>query len=81
MSTLVVVLSFLFVVAFPGVEPRLQSLGSVVVTQGLTRPEARGIFLDQELNPCLLHWQADSLPLSGQGSPILRFKQTEPLTV
>ena len=59
-STLVVVLSFLFVVAFPGVEPRLQSLGSVVVTQGLTRPEARGIFLDQELNPCPLRWQADS---------------------
>ena len=23
----------------------------------------RGIFLDQGLNPCLLHWQVDSLPL------------------
>ena len=27
-----------------------------------------GIFLDQGSNPCLLHWQADSLPLSHQGS-------------
>jgi len=25
------------------------------------------IFLTQELNPCLLHWQMDSLPLSHQG--------------
>jgi len=24
---------------------------------------------DQGLNLCLLHWQADSLPLSHQGSP------------
>ena len=29
----------------------------------------RGIFLTQGLNPCLLHWQVDSLPLSYQGSP------------
>ena len=28
------------------------------------------IFLDQGLNLCLLYWQADSLPLSHQGSPI-----------
>ena len=27
-----------------------------------------GIFPDQGWNPCLLHWQADSLPLSHQGS-------------
>ena len=31
----------------------------------------QGISPDQELNPCLLHWQADSLPLSCQGSPSL----------
>ena len=31
----------------------------------------QGIFLSQELNPCLLHWQADSLPLSHMGSPVL----------
>ena len=30
--------------------------------------KARGIFLDQGLTPCLLHWQADSLPLSHQKS-------------
>ena len=29
----------------------------------------QGIFLIQELNPRLLHWQVDSLPLSHQGSP------------
>ena len=30
----------------------------------------QGIFLTQGSSPCLLHWQADSLPLSHQGSPI-----------
>ena len=30
---------------------------------------ACGTFLDQGLNPCLLHWQVDSLPLSHHGSP------------
>ena len=28
-----------------------------------------GILPDQGLNPCPLHWQADSLPLVPQGSP------------
>ena len=32
-------------------------------------PTARGIFLDQGLNPYILHWQVDSLPLSHQRSP------------
>ena len=32
-----------------------------------------GICPDQGSNPCLLHWQADSLPLSHQGSPGLWF--------
>ena len=36
---------------------------------GLSHPEECGIFPDQGLNLCLLHWQADSLPLSHQGSP------------
>ena len=31
----------------------------------------QGIFLTQGSNPCLLHWQADSSPLSHQGSPLL----------
>ena len=34
----------------------------------------RGIFLTQGLNPCLLHWQGDSLPLSHQGSPSIRIR-------
>ena len=31
----------------------------------------QGIFPTQGWDPCLLHWQAGSLPLSHQGSPIL----------
>ena len=42
--------------------------GSIVV-HGLTCPEACGIFPDLGLNLCLLHWLADSLPWSHQGSP------------
>ena len=30
----------------------------------------QGIFLTQRLNPNLLHWQMDSLPLSHLGSPL-----------
>ena len=36
---------------------------------GLSCSVACGIFLDQGSNPCHLHWQVDSLPLSHQGSP------------
>ena len=35
----------------------------VVVVHGLSCPVARGIHLTQGSNPCLLHWQVDSLPL------------------
>ena len=42
---------------------------SVVVALGLCCPGAHGILLDQGLNPCPLHWQADSQPLDHQGSP------------
>ena len=34
---------------------------------------ACGIFSDQGSNPCPLHWQADTSPLSHQGSPSLQF--------
>ena len=44
-----------------------QSVGSVAVVHGLNCSEACGIFPDQGSNPCLLHWQVDSLPLSHQG--------------
>ena len=50
---------------------------SVIVTRGLSCSEACGIFPDQGSNPCLLHWQMDSLPLSSQGSPVLHFWNRE----
>ena len=43
---------------------------SLVVAHGLDCPTACGIFPDQGWNPCPLYWQADSLPLSYQGSPL-----------
>ena len=70
--SLVVVCGFLIVMASL-VAPRLQSTGSVLVSRRLSYSTACGIFLDQGLNPCLLHWQVDSLPLSHQGSPLSLF--------
>ena len=52
------------------VVPGLWSTGSVVVVLGLRCPEACGIFLDQGSNLCLLHQQANPLPLSHQGGPM-----------
>ena len=51
---------------------KLQELwqaGSIVVAHGLSCSAACGIFMNQGLNPCLLHWQADSSTLDHQGSP------------
>ena len=45
-------------------------VGSVVVQHRLSCPTACGIFLTHGLNPCPLHWQADSHPLHHQVSPI-----------
>jgi len=62
------------------VAPRLPSIGLIVVAHGLSCSMACGIFPGQGLNPCFLHWQADSLPLSYQGSPItLSLLNTIPL--
>ena len=47
--------------------------GSVVVAHGPSCSAACGIFPDQGLNPCPLHWQADSQPLHHQGSPDMYF--------
>ena len=47
-------------------------VGSTLVTHGFSCSAARGIFLDQGSNSCLLHWQADSLPLSHQRSDQIR---------
>ena len=33
---------------------------SVVMAHGLSFSAARGIFLDQALNPCPMYWQVDS---------------------
>ena len=40
----------------------------MVAVQGLSCSVAYAGFLAQELNPCPLHWQADSYPLYHQGS-------------
>ena len=47
----------------------LQSTGSIALVFGLSCSPVCGIFRDQRMNPCLLLWQADSLPLSYQGNP------------
>ena len=47
--------------------------GSVVVAHGPSCSTACGIFPDQGLNLCPLHWQADSQPLCHQGSPLSFF--------
>ena len=44
----------------------LWGVGSVAVAYGLSCSATCGIFLDQGSNPCLLHWQVDSLPPSHQ---------------
>ena len=51
----------------------LRSQSSWASEHRLGRYDARtqlllGIFLAQGLNPCLLHWQMDSFPLSHEGS-------------
>ena len=39
------------------------------MARGLSGSVACGIFPDQGLNPCLLHWQVDSFQVSHQRSP------------
>ena len=66
----VAVRGLLIAVASLVAEHGLQSAGSVVVAHGLSCSAACGIFLDQDSNPCPLHWQADSQPLRHQGSSL-----------
>ena len=63
--------------AWPSVvsAPGLYSPGSVAVVHGPGCPKAYGTLPDQVLNPCPLHLQVDSLPLSYQGSPRINFLQ------
>ena len=56
-------------------QPLGSSTDSVVVMRGVSGSAACGIFGDHGSNSCLLHWQADSLSLSHQGSP------TQPFTM
>ena len=46
---------------------------SVVAAHGFSCPVSHGIFPDQGLNPCPLHWQAHPQPLDYQGSPFFIF--------
>ena len=55
-------------VASPVAEHRLQSTWAGQLQQGFSFSPTCGIFPDQGSNSCLLHWQADSLPLSLQGN-------------
>ena len=46
-----------------------EHMGLVVTLNGSSCLASCGIFPDQRSNPCALHCQANSLPLSHQGSP------------
>ena len=48
--------------------PLLQNVASEVVAHELSYSPARGIFLEQGWNLCLLSWQMSSYPLGHQGS-------------
>ena len=50
----------------------LSSCGVGSSAHGLSCSAACGIFPDQGLNPCPLHWKADSQSLRHQGSPMLK---------
>ena len=55
-------------IGFSSLASGLWSAGLIVVAYRLSYSLACGL-LDQGSNPCLLHWQADSLPLSHRGCP------------
>ena len=48
----------------------VQFPGSGIPVPGLSCSKARAIFPDLGSNPCPLHWQVDSLPLTYQESPV-----------
>ena len=66
--SLVAVCRLLTVVAFLVAEHvLLGTWASVVVVYGLSCPAARGIFPDQVLNLCYLHWQVDFFTMGSSG--------------
>ena len=71
--SLVAVCRLLFTVTSFVAEHRLQGTGSVVVVYGVSCSVAYGIFPDQGLNLCLLHWQVDSYPLCPRKNPPFLF--------
>ena len=71
----VVAHGLLLVVASLIVEHGSRCSSSVVVARGLSCPVAYGIFPDQGVNPCPLHWQVDSYSLNHQGSPRVTLKK------
>ena len=58
--------------------PKLWSKGAEVAVHGVSCSIACRISSDQGSNPCLLHWQPGSLPLSHQGGPVF-FSFAKPL--
>ena len=71
------VCGLLIVVASLVAECGLEGTGLVVVMpRSLVAPWRVGFFPDEGWNLCLLHWQADSLPRSHQGNPILAVLNT-----
>ena len=59
--SLVAVCRLLLAAGSPVVEHRLEgSWASVILAHGVSCSQACGIFLDQGLNSCPLHWQVDS---------------------
>lgn len=65
------------VVAAPASEHRhLAARAPALVEHRLSCSVARGVFLDQGLNACPLHWQMDSQSLDHQRSPPLSFLQS-----
>ena len=63
--------------ASEAVVPRLQSTVSTAVVHRPSCSRACGVFQDQRSNPCLLRWQADSLPLSPGEAPTWAFSVSE----
>ena len=56
---------------------QLRLPGSKAQVHGFGCCRACGIFPCQGWNPCLLHWQVDSLPLNHQGSLTSTFKSSK----
>ena len=77
-AVILVVRGLLIEVASLVAGPGLSSSATVVVAPGLSCSAACGNLLDQGSNPCFLHWQAGSSPLSHQASSEMQFLKPVP---